>query len=242
MVSSALAMSYAEKQSRAVFKRSTLMGFLASGEVWTTLSVTAELLQTTERNALRLLQTLVKEKLIKVDEGIVEHSNLKLYGISDHGIAVTESANPGCRAFQIGKTNPSYVQHHVQGQILRIRGEQAGWTDFMPGKLLLVDNASRLKKLPDGLCTRSDSRRCAWEIERYVKSPKRLTDVLSAHLQQIVGKHYDYVYYFVPDVAAQQRAFAKVEFVVVDGNKIKLNETHRARFKVCDIKGWQGEA
>lgn len=241
MVSSALTMTYAEKQARAAFKRKTLMAFLVSGEQWTTLSVTADLLQTTERNALRLLQTLVKEKLIKVDEGIVEHSNLKLYGISAHGIAVTESSNPGCREFPVGRTNPGYVQHHIQGQIIRIRAERAGWTNWVPGKLLMVENDKRLKKLPDALVTRG-GRRVAVELERYVKSQKRLADVVGLHLQQIVAKHYDYVYYFVPSVAAQARAFAKVEFVIVDGNKIKLNETHRARFKVYNLKDWRGEA
>lgn len=241
MVSPALRMSYPEKQARAAQKRAVLLGFLASGEVWTTLSVSGELLQATERTALRLLQSLTKEKLLKVDEGVVPHSNLKLYGITSHGIAATETAHPQAREFQIGRTNPSWVEHHVQGQLIRIRAEKAGWTSWVSGKLLMVENTARLKKLPDALATRPDGRQVAIEIERYIKSHKRMADVVGAHLQQIVQKKYDIVYYFTPSKAALDRAFARVGFVVVDGNKIKLQDSHRARFKTFEIKSYQGE-
>lgn len=243
MVSPALKMSYAQKQARAVQKRAALLGFLASGEVWTTLAMVAELLQVEERTALRLLKSLAKEKLIKVDEGVMKLSNLKIYGITAHGIATTVSAHPKAREYQMGRTNPSWVQHHIQGQLIRIRAECAGWTDWVPGKLLMVENDKRLKKLPDFLMTRpgAGGRRCAGELERFAKSPKRLTDVVGMHLQQIVAGHYDFVYYFCPDKAAQERAFLRVEFVVIDGNKIKLNDSHRARFKIFEIKTYKGE-
>lgn len=241
MASPALSMTYKQKQARASQKRAVLLGFLAGGEVWTTLAVAAELLQATERTALRLLQSLTQEKLLKVDEGVVPHSNLKLYGISPHGIAATETAHPQAREFQLGRTNPSWVEHHIQGQLIRIKAERGGWKDWVPGKLLMVENTARLKKLPDALSTRPDGRQVAIEIERYVKSHKRMADVIGAHLEQIVGKKYDFVYYFCPNKAALDRAFAKVEFVVVDGNKIKLQDSHRARFKTFEIKTYKGE-
>jgi hypothetical protein len=234
-------MTYSEKQARNAQKRALLLGFLASGEVWTTLAVAAELLQATERTALRLLQSLIQEKLLKVDEGVVPHSNLKLYGITSHGVAMTGNAHPQAREFQLGRTNPSWVEHHTQGQLIRIRAEQAGWTNWVPGKLLMVENTARLKKLPDALSTRPDGRQVAIEIERYIKSHKRMADVIGAHLQQIVGKKYDFVYYFCPNKAALDRAFAKVEFVVIDSNKIKLQDSHRARFKTFEIKTYRGE-
>jgi hypothetical protein len=241
MASPALTMTNAEKRQRAALKRRTLVGFLASGEVYTTLSVAAELLQTSERNALRLLQTLVEERILKIDEKVVPGSNLKLYGITAHGLALTESAYPQAREFQIGKTNPGWVPHHIEGQKVRIRAEHAGWTGWIPGKLLLVDNEQRLKKLPDALCVRPDARRVAVEIERYVKSKKRMADVVAAHLQQIVAKRYDFVYYFSPHKSALERALDGVQFVIVDANKVKLNDSHRARFKVFDIQYWKGE-
>lgn len=238
--SAALTMTYAEKQARAEFKRRTLLSFLASGEVWTTLTVVAQLLNTTERTALRLLQSLVAEHLLKVDIGIVPHSNLKLYGITAHGLAVCDTSHDKCKEFAIGRTNPSFVTHHLQSQLVRICMERAGWTDFVPGKLL-YSKSSKGQKIPDFLASRPDSKKVAGEIERYCKSPKRMADVIGGHLQQIVAGKYDFVYYFVPNKAAQQRAFDRVDFVVVDSNKIKLNESHRARFKIFEIESYKGE-
>lgn len=242
MAGNALKMSYTEREQRRLEKRAILLGFLASGEVWTTLQVAADLLETSERNVLRLLQRLVKEVLLKVDERVFPHSHQKLYGITDHGLAVC-GAGDAIKAFQIGKTNPSWVTHHVQCQLIRIRAERAGWSNWVPGKLLLVENGTRLKKLPDFLMSRPkpDGRKCCGELERYCKSPRRFSSVIGAHLQQIVGKHYELVYYFVPNKAAQQRAFDRVQFVMVDGQKIKLNDSHRARFKVFEIDAWEGE-
>lgn len=233
-------MTTREKKERAEFKRRTLLSFLCSGEQWTTLAVVAELLQTSERNALRLLKKLIDEHLIKVDVGIVHHSNLKLYGLTDHSIA-SFGAPANAKAFAIGRTNPSFVKHHIQGQLVRIKGERTGWCNWYPEKLLYVQNEMRLKKIPDYLMTRPDGRKACGELERYTKSPKRLSDAMGAHLHQIVNGHYEVVYYFVPDVAAQERAFARVHFMNIDGNKVKLNETHRARFKIFEIDTWKGE-
>jgi hypothetical protein len=178
------------------------MGFLASGEIYTTLAIAAELLQTTERTALRLLKTLIAEKILRADLKAVPFSNLKIYGITEHGIGITESAHPRCREFRIGATNPNYLAHHLEGQHIRIILERAGWTDYVPGKLLYVDNIQRLKKLPDALVTRPDGRRVAVEIERFVKSQKRMAGIIGAHLHQILAGHYDIVYYSLPSSRA----------------------------------------
>lgn len=241
MLTTALSMSYAEKQARAAEKRRVFMSFLASGEVYTTLAVSAELLQTSERTALRFLQKLLKEKLIKVDENVVSHTTLKLWGISDHGINMTESAHPKAKPFALSRTNPSWVQHHIDGQLIRIRAERAGFTRYIPGKLLMVTNEQRLKKLPDALVTRPDGRHVAVEIERYVKSRKRMADVISAHLSQIISGQYDFVYYFTPHKFALDRAFVAVQFIRIEGKQIQLSENHRARFKTFDLKSWAGE-
>jgi len=241
MRSPALSMTHAEKQARAAVKRRVLLAFLASGEVYTTLSIAAELLQSSERTALRLLQKLAEEKLIKVDENVMSHSSLKLYGISAHGMAMTESAHPSAKPFALNRTNPNSVPHHTNCQLIRIRAERAGWTDFVPGKLLMVNNSARLKKLPDFLMTRPDGRRVAGELEHWVKSRKRMVDIISAHLVQIVAKEYDLVYYMTPHKTALDRAFAAVQFVVIDHKKIQLNDSHRARFKTFDLQSWAGE-
>lgn len=241
MTNPAFHMTYLEKQERHSQKRACLLQFLASGEVYTTLKVAAQLLQASERTTLRLLQKLVEEKLLKVDLKVMPHTSLKLFGISEFGLAMTETANLKAKPFMLSRTNPSWVQHHVDGQLIRIKAEVQGWKNYLPGKLLMVENTARLKKLPDALITRPDGRKVAIEIERYVKSRKRMEDVIAAHLSQIVDKKYDFVYYFTPHKPALDRAFAAVQFVAMDTKKIQLNDTHRARFKTFDLQKWNGE-
>jgi hypothetical protein len=241
MTNPAFKMSYTEKQERHSQKRACLLQFLASGEVYTTLPIAAQLLQASERTTLRLLQKLAEEKLLKIDLNVMPHTNLKLYGISEFGLAMTENANPKAKPFMLSRTNPSWVQHHTDGQLIRIKAETAGWKNYVPGKLLMVANTARLKKLPDALVSRPDGRGVAIEIERYVKSRKRMVDVISAHLSQIIEKKYDFVYYFTPHKPALDRAFAAVNFVTLDTKKIQLAESHRARFKTFDLSKWNGE-
>lgn len=242
MVSAALTMSRAEKLARASQKREAVLGFLASGETYSTLEILAELLQTSERNTRRLLQRLTAEKFLKVENNALPYSPLKLYGVTAHGIAMTLTAHPSAREFYLGKTNPSFIAHHIEGQKIRLTAERAGWTNYLPGKLLYVENAGRLKKLPDALATRPDGRRCSFEIERFIKSKKRMGEAMGGHLAQIVKKDYDLVYYFTPHLAMLERAIQNVESVLVDGSKVQLTDSHRARFKLFDIKKWKGES
>jgi hypothetical protein len=235
-------MTRAEKLLRASQKREVLLVFLASGEGFTTLAVVAELLETSERNALRLLQKMQEEKLIKVDENVMPHTSLKLYGITAHGLAITAKAHPKAREFELSKTNPSWVPHHIEGQQIRIVAERAGWTNYIPGKLLMVENSGRLKKLPDALITRPDGRRCAIEIERFIKSKARHFEATSGHASAFVNKkNYELVYYFTPHLAALERVFASVQTVLVDGSKVQFSASLRARFKLFDIHHWKGE-
>lgn len=181
-----LKMSYKQKQERALQKKVVVLNFLASGEVWTTLAVVAELLKVTERTAQHLLARLVEERLVAVDLNVVPHSNLKIYGITEHGLSVCESTNPACKSYSIGRTNPAYVTHHIQSQLVRIRMEQSAWTGFVPGKLLYGSADRKGQIVPDFLAVRPDGLRVAGEIERYCKSPKRQADVFAGHLKQII--------------------------------------------------------
>lgn len=235
-----LKMTPAERQQRRCEKQAVLLEFLASGEVWTVLPVAAELLQTSQRNALRLLQSMVQAQMLKVDGGVCKFTRQKLYGITDHGLMLASLESP-CKAFALGRTNPMFIQHHVQSQLARIQAERAGWSGWTPGKALYIDNSKRLKKLPDSIATRPDGRRAAIEIERFVKSPKRLQDIVATHLQQILAGHYQVVYYLTPHPQSQQKAFDKIASILIDGQKVQLTDNHRSRFKVINTNNWKGE-
>jgi hypothetical protein len=166
---------------------------------------------------------------------------LKIYGITAHGLAIS-CADPRLKAFEIGKTNPSWVPHHLESQFVRIRAERAGWKDWIPGKVLMLNtNADRLKKLPDSLASRPDGRKVAIEVERFVKSRKRLAVVVGEHLKQIADQRYDFVYYFTPHHQALERALDAVKFVVINTSKVNFSDAHRSRFRIFNLKGWDGQ-
>lgn len=232
----AMKMTRAEKLARAEEKRRRVMHFLASGEVYSTISVLAWLMEVSEQTALPVLKKLVEEKMLRVDKNAVPFSNLKLWGISDHGLAVTETAHPKCTAFTVGKTSASFVAHHIDGQHVRLALELAGWTNYTPGRLLLVDNDQRKNKcIPDALVINPNGCKVAIEIERHVKSRARLAQVISAHLRQLEEEQYECVYYCTPHRAALERAFSSISAVKLDGVWVKFTDVHRSKFKILDM-------
>ena len=229
-------MTRAQKLARAEDKRRLVMDFLGSGEVYSTISVLARLMGVSEQTAQPVLKRLVEEKMLKVEKNAIPFSNLKLWGISAHGLALTETSHPKCPEFSVGKTSASFVAHHIEGQHVRLDLELAGWTNYIPGKLLMVENSQRKNKcIADAQVTRPDERLAAIEIERHVKSRARLALVIAAHLQQIVEKRYEYVYYFTPHRVALERAFLLVLAIRMDGAWVKLTAAHRSRFKILDM-------
>jgi len=240
MSSLALKMTPQERMARSVQKKAILAGFLASGEVYTTLKVVAVLLGTSERNALRLLQGMVKEKLLRIDERSVGYgARIKIYGATNFALCLS-NAHPMIEEFHVGKLNLSFLNHHIHTQLIRIKAERNGWNGWVPGRVLYKQ--AGMKKIPDALATRPDGHRAAFEVELNLKSKSRFSVVLAQHLSQIVNQRkYDLVYYITPHKAALDRAFSAVQYVVIDGKKITLNDSHKARFKTFDIKTWKGE-
>jgi hypothetical protein len=233
----ALKMTYTEKIERAAHKRAVLLDFLASGEVFTTVAMSAELLQLSEQTVQPMLKRLVAEQILRVDTKAVPFSKLKLYGITVHGLALTESADPECNEFRVGRTKPGFLGHHLDCQFVRIVMQQRnGWTNWVPDKLLRGENSKRLSTIPDGLATMPDGRRVAVEIERNIKSKPRMTDMVAGHIHQMVKGHYSKVYFFTPHLAALKRVFKSVEVIKMDGVFVKISEYHRSRFILMDIR------
>lgn len=226
----------AEKLARAEDKRRLVMNFLASGEVYSTVSVLAGVMGVREQTAQPLLKRMVEEKLLRVDKNAVPFSNLKLWGITAHGLAIAESSHEKCTEFCVGKTSAGFVEHHLDGQRVRLDLERNGWTNYVPGKILMQENELRKGKcIPDALATRPDGCRVAIEIERHVKSRTRLGQVIAGHLQQIDKKQYEYVFYFTPHRVALARAFLSVPAIKVGDRWEILSDAHRSKIKIMDM-------
>lgn len=226
-------MNKAEIDARAEAKRVLLLDFLASGECWTTAPIAGVLMQTSGRSALSTLQSLERAMLIKKEDG-QRGFVPALFGITNHGLGMARNPHPQAREFQIGRTNPSFVRHHVQTQQARLQAEGEGWTSWVPGKVLYGPDVKKRTgtKIPDGLVTRPDGKRAAIEIENYVKSKKRMEEIIGQYLQQLNAGEIDLVCYITPHPTGMQRALDAVTFVAIGSNKIKLTDAHRQRFQV----------
>jgi hypothetical protein len=228
-------MSYEERQARAQAKKGTILGFLASGEVYTSVVVAAKIMAASPSAAERTLIGLVRDGALKCESHTVGSRKTHIYGITPHGLALMDRFDRPY--FQLGRTNSAYIPHHLETQRARLAAEEAGWTDWTPGKLL---HNQGLKKIPDAIATSPEGERVAIEIERHVKTPKRYEEIISAHLQSISKKLWREVHYLTPDGLAMRvaKAFENVKSVPVNGDKVPLELAHRERFRFYELSSW----
>lgn len=223
-------MSRSEIDVRASEKRTKILDFLSSGEVWTTVQVVNLLLGCSRQSSLRTLKSLEKAGLIKSEMC----GNTQLFGISGHGLALSEVAHEHCKEFELGKTNPYFINHHFQTQIARLKAEAEGWHDWQPGKIL-YSCTPRLKKVPDAMAKRGDGRIVAIEIELHIKSQKRMVEIIGLYIEQLIQKRHDLVFYITPNPESLSRALQRVKTVRVKGCVITVMESHLARFVVVGV-------
>lgn len=229
-------MTYAQKMARAEVKKQMLLQFLASGEVYTTTQMAARLLCCSTRAASTTLSSLSMARAVKFESHLVGSHKTTLWGITPHGLALA-GKNDGA-VFELGRTNPAYIPHHIQTQSARLAALAAGWTDWQPGKLLYNTG---LKKVPDALATNPEGEVVAVEIERHAKTLKRYEEVMGQHLQELSNRKWKYVHYLCPEVALASRIeniFSKIESVKVGSSKETIEQKHRDRFKFFQLESW----
>ena len=231
-------MNYQERMARAQQKRQAILKFLAHGEVSTTRAIVARLLKTSEMSADRTLQSLVRDGCLKTEQHMVNSRKIQIFGITSHGLALADQ--PDGKEFELGRTNSSYIYHHLQTQHARLQAEEAGWQDWTPGKILYNQN---FLKVPDALGTRPDGVLVALEIERHIKSKKRYESIISAHLQNISQKKFSEVHYLCEEgLHTKVKAiFNAIQYIPVKGERVRLEQKHRDRFKFFDLKNWPTE-
>lgn len=78
-------MTYEERQARAQAKKDTILGFLASGEVYTSVVVAAQVMAASPSAAERTLTGLVRDGALKCESHMVGSRKIHLYGIPQNG-------------------------------------------------------------------------------------------------------------------------------------------------------------
>jgi hypothetical protein len=220
-------MSYAERMARCAAKQTLLRNFLASGEVYTSISIAAQLMACSTSSAERTLKAMVRAGEVNAEVHLVEGRKLAMWGVTPHGLALANQFDHP--HFEHGRISSSYIFHHLLTQQARLQAEAAGWA-WQPGKLL---HNTGLPKVPDALATRPDGRKIGVEIELNVKSQRRFQTAVAQHLLSIKKGHWAEVYYLTHPELKQtlQKAFARLETVPVPGGHAKLEESHKNRFR-----------
>ena len=228
-------MSFSDKQARAAEKRQAILEFLASGETYTTLAVAARVMGCSDRSAIRTLDALIRDGAMKSESLFVQSRRIRLFGITPHGLALANEFDSSY--FEPGRTNPSYVPHHLATQQARLAAEAGGWSGWQPGKTL---GKAGFLKVPDALATRPDGTTVAIEIERHAKTKKRYEQVISCHLQEITKKSWGEVHYLTPPelILPLQNIFQRIETIPVKGERVQLVDKHRARFRFFSLAEW----
>jgi len=234
-------MTYQQQQARAAAKRKLSLDFLASGEIFFNTEIAAKLMATSRSSALRTLTSMLKDGELKTEEHFLKGRKVVLFGITSHGLALADRFDQN--AFELGK-NPSYLTHHFQTQLARLKAEDEGWTDWTPGKTL---HDKGLKKIPDALATSPKGVRVAIEIERNIKTPKRYQEIIGAHLlgcSNTSNKLWDQVHYLTPDGMSSRlhKLFLSIKKVNVPTlGELVLEPAHYNCFEFYDLNNWPGE-
>lgn len=236
------AMSHAERMARAADKRTALLDFLASGEVWTVVDVAADVIGTSRRRALDTLAAMERDALIASDPIQVGGRQTTLYGITPHGCAVADRFD--CPHFEKSRTNPSWVEHRVAGQRMRLAAEAAGWKNWLPERALRVRAAAEgWKKIPDAVGTNPAGEVVAVEVENHCKTPKRYAELFLAYIQDMKAERFYRVAFICPPgvEVLVAKSMARVTHVKLSGELVAITDKHRARFGYFNFNNWPGD-
>ncbi|MDD5395485.1 MAG: hypothetical protein PHE17_20875 [Thiothrix sp.] len=229
-------MTHAERLARQQAKSKILLEFLSCGEVYTSTNISSELLQLSRQRTESTLKSLEKAGFLKSELHNVNARNIRIFGITPHGLAAAD-APAGAPFFELGRTQPGWIMHRLEGQRMRLRAENSGWRDWTPERALRAKN---LKKVPDAVATMPDGRRIAIEVERYAKTPKRYAELVIAYLLEIKSGKYAEVHFVCPFGIEKLvgNAFRKIESVKFAGETVRLEQKHFARFKFFNFENW----
>lgn len=232
-------MTAVERMARAAEKRAAILSFLATGEVWTTAEIAALVAGTSRRRALDTLAAMERDALIAGEALTYAGKPLTLYGITAHGCAVADAFD--CPHFEKGRTNPSWIEHRLCTQRMRLAAEAAGWRGWYGERVMRIRASKEgWKKVPDALAETPDGEMVAVEIERHCKTPKRYGELILAYLQEIKAGRYSQVHFVCPAGVETlvQKAMARVTHIKHLGERVEVTPAHRARFRYANFNHW----
>jgi hypothetical protein len=231
--------SYAERCQRQQAKRALVLNFLAS-EIWTGFSILQGVLGLSEPATLRTLGALERQGLIRRHR--VGELRASIWGITAHGLVMGGPVEEpaiinSSRTFEPSKVKTLGIAHKISTQEARLAAERAGWTEWRA----TPETAARHHIQPDAVARDIAGRAVAIEVERTVKSKKRYEAIFAAYLQIVKSGEIDLIHYVCPDrdfAPRLARMFGTIKAVPILGERVTLNDRHRARFQVYPLETW----
>lgn len=228
----------AERRESAERKRRSILRFLRD-ETWSTGDVLQQVAGVTTRQAIhKTLVQLEKGEFVKRHIlAVGGRSEATLWGITPHGLAFAWDEKESLQErpyFDTSRVTVSRVPHQVDLQRARVAAEAAGWTEWTRGERL----GFKAELRPDAIAVRPDGVRVALEVERTIKTTKRYQVIIREHMKNITAGRYGGVLYLCPEQVTPRlsRIFDAIEYVVIDGERVKLEDKHRRRFKFMNLK------
>lgn len=236
----------AERKARIAEKRRAILRLLRE-EIYTTREVVQELLNVAPTPAKMTLAAMERDGLVKHQQ--VECPNgwrPHLWGITAEGqaMAFDENELPIDRVFEPGRVGLTVLKHTISLQLARIRAEQAGWTNWLPG-----DRAGKWEKdqaRPDVVVTAPDGEIYALEMELTIKTTKRYESVIFDRLRQIKTGNYSKVIWILEDAERAKRLEKIIKSITnftreIDGVRREINinpDEHHSKFLFISLADW----
>lgn len=223
----------AERERRRQVKRDLVLRWLRLN-TWSTADVLRQVTESGSRQAIHtLLQALCVDGLVR--KAVIPGEfgpSVFVWGITAHGAAIAARDNEpiAARTFEPSKVSTTTLGHSLDVQLMQLRAERAGWK-WQP----IFGEFSRSEaKYADAIGVRPDGRKVAIELERTVKTVKRYTEILIAHLAARKEGKWEWVYYLSPDEVIcdrVQRAFQEIKRARWRGQIIEITSAHRVPFR-----------
>ncbi|MCA3024851.1 MAG: replication-relaxation family protein [Rhodocyclaceae bacterium] len=221
----------AQRQARAEKKLRAVLRWLRD-ETWSTPEVLGTVMQLNSRQATyKSLRKLESEGYIASTEmQIFKKKTQLIFGITSHGLAHAFDLNEPLEnrpVFEPSRVALTTLQHEIDIQLLRVRAECAGWTQWMPGTRL---GASRPgEKRPDAVALSPNQQVVAIEVERTAKTKKRYEALLSQYFQAAARGKYHLIVWVSPteDFCGRlKRLIGSITAVPVGSKRINLEQRH----------------
>jgi len=196
-----------------------ILNFL-SLESWTNDTNLSDLLQIAKRSLSKILKPLLFKKMIKQVLLNIMGGEVLLYGITSSGVKFASKhylnfqASNGLNSFPkllSTRLSPTFIPHRLDIQMLRIRAERAGWTQWVNADTGHVFDLHRegikhcglpilvSQHRPDAWSVNPVGDRVCVECERTIKSKLRYAAILCDYLLALKRGDFDQVIWVCPN-------------------------------------------